>query len=90
MQPALPPPPPYSAQIDNFNFLPATIDVAAGGELTWTNKQTVEHTVVSNDGKFGSAVLGQNDTFSFKFTIPGMYSYLCSSHPFMKGEVIVK
>ena len=74
MQPALPPPPPYSAQIDNFNFLPATIDVAAGGELTWTNKQTVEHTVVSDDGKFGSAVLGQNDTFSFKFTIPGMYS----------------
>ena len=45
-------PGPYSAEIDNFRFAPTPIDVGVGGELTWTNKQNVEHTVVSDDGKF--------------------------------------
>ena len=84
------PPTPYSAQIKNSQFLPGSIDVAAGGELTWTNKQGVKHTVVSNDGKFASDVLRQNGAFSFRFTAPGAYAYHCSIHPFMKGAVIVK
>ena len=83
-------PGPYSAEIDNFRFAPTSIDVGAGGELTWTNKQNVEHTVVSDDGKFGSGVLGVNDTFSTKFATPGTYPYHCSIHPFMKGTVVVK
>ena len=68
-----PVPGPYSAEIDNFRFAPTPIDVAAGGKLTWTNKQNVEHTVVSDDGKFRSGVFGLNDTFSTKFTAPAMY-----------------
>lgn len=81
---------PYSAEIDNFRFAPTPIDVGVGGELTWTNKQNVEHTVVSDDGKFGSGVLGVKDTFSTKFTTAGTYPYHCSIHPFMKGTVVVK
>jgi plastocyanin len=88
-QPPLPPSM-YSADINNFKFLPPTIDVAVGGTLTWTNKQGVGHTVISNAGKFGSVVLGQNDTFSFKFTAPGTYAYHCSIHPLMKATVVVK
>jgi uncharacterized protein (TIGR03118 family) len=87
---APPPAPVYSADINNFQFVPSSIDVNAGGILTWTNKQNVEHTVVSNDAKFGSVVLSQNDTFSFKFTTPGAYAYHCSIHPSMKGTVVVK
>ena len=83
-------PGPYSAEIDNFRFAPTSIDVGAGGELTWTNKQNVEHTVVSDDGKFRSGVLGVNDTFSTKLATPGTYPYHCSIHPFMKGTVVVK
>jgi plastocyanin len=64
--------------------------MAAGSALTWTNKQGIEHTVVSNDGKFGSNVLGPNDTFSFTFKIPGTYSYHCSIHPIMRGKVVVE
>jgi amicyanin len=90
--PPMTPPAPavYSADINNFQFLPPSIEVQVGGELSWTNKQAVPHTVVADDGAFGSKVLDQNDAFSFKFTAPGVFSYHCSLHPFMKGTVVVK
>jgi plastocyanin len=93
-QPAPAPPsmpdPIYSAAVDNFQFIPANINVAVGGKLTWTNKQAVEHTVRSDSGVFGSAVLGEGDAFSFTFASPGTYAYHCSIHPFMKGMVVVQ
>jgi uncharacterized protein (TIGR03118 family) len=85
-----PPPMDFLAQINNFLFTPDPVNVSTGGKLTWTNKQAVEHTVVSDAGQFHSQVLGQNDTFSFTFTAPGTYAYHCSIHPFMKGQIVVK
>jgi uncharacterized protein (TIGR03118 family) len=80
----------FSAEIDNFRFSPSPIEVTAGSELTWTNKQGVQHTVVSDNGKFFSGILDSNQTFSTKFETSGTYDYHCSIHPFMKGKVIVK
>jgi uncharacterized protein (TIGR03118 family) len=78
------------AQIDNFRFTPDPVNVLTGGKLIWSNKDGVEHTVVSDTGQFRSQVLAQNDTFSVTLTAPGTYSYHCSIHPFMKGEIVVK
>jgi len=35
--------------IDNFVFGPSTLQVASGPTVTWTNRDDVPHTVVSND-----------------------------------------
>jgi uncharacterized protein (TIGR03118 family) len=83
---------PASSAIDikNFAFAPAAVTVSAGTQMIWTNQDGTEHTVVSDDNRFGSQVLGQGQTFSQALTTPRTYSYHCSIHPFMKGKIVVE
>jgi len=77
-------------KIDNFSFGPATLTVAVGTSVTWTNRDDIPHTVVSTDGAFKSKVLDTDEKFSFTFSKAGTYPYFCSIHPKMTGKVIVQ
>jgi amicyanin len=77
-------------KIDNFSFGPTSLNVAAGTTVTWTNRDDIPHTVVSDDKAFKSKVLDTDEKFSFTFTKPGTYSYFCSVHPKMTGKVVVE
>lgn len=77
-------------KIDNFSFTPATVTVAAGTTVTWTNGDDVPHTVVSDDKVFKSKVLDTDEKFSYTFTKPGTYPYFCSIHPKMTAKVVVQ
>jgi plastocyanin len=77
--------------IDNFSFAPMQLEIKAGTEVTWINKDDVPHTVVSDDHKlFKSRALDTDEKFSFTFKDPGTYEYFCSVHPKMTGKIIVK
>jgi len=76
--------------IDNFSFSPATITVAVGTKITWTNKDDVPHNVISTSNKFASPVLDTDQKFSFTFTEAGSFDYYCSIHPRMTAKVIVQ
>ena len=75
--------------IQGMSFSPATISVAAGTTITWTNKDAVAHTVTSSTGAFDSGSIAANGTWSFTFTVAGTYNYACSFHPSMTGKVVV-
>jgi plastocyanin len=77
-------------QIDNFHYTPPSLVVAPGTTVTWTNADDSPHTVREKDGKFKSAALDTDDTFSQTFTAPGEYEYFCSIHPYMTGKIVVK
>jgi amicyanin len=77
-------------KIDNFSFGPAAVTVAVGTTVTWTNRDDIPHTVVSDDKVFKSKVLDTDEKFSFTFTKPGTYGYFCSIHPKMTGKVVVQ
>src|SRR6267378_6802472 len=77
-------------KIDNFSFGPSTLTVAAGTMVTWTNRDDIPHTVVSDEKVFKSKVLDTDEKFSFTFTKPGTYPYFCSIHPKMTGKVVVQ
>ena len=79
-----------AVRIDNFNFTPPTLVVAPGTTVTWTNADDSPHTVREKDGKFKSAALDTDDSFSQTFTAPGEYDYFCSIHPYMTAKVVVK
>ena len=61
-----------------------------GTTVTWTNRDDIPHTVVSTDGVFKSKALDTDEKFSFVFNKPGNYSYFCSIHPKMTGQIIVQ
>jgi plastocyanin len=81
-----------SVAIQNYSFIPASITVTPGTTVTWTNLDTVDHTVTSvapSPDVLNSPVLHQGDTFQFTFNQTGTYPYLCTIHPFMRGTVTV-
>ena len=83
-------PPAIEVKIDNFSFGPAAITVPVGTTVTWTNRDDIPHTVVSDDKVFKSKVLDTEEKFSYTFTKPGTYGYFCSIHPKMTGKVVVQ
>jgi amicyanin len=77
-------------QIANFHYTPPTLVVAPGTTVTWKNADDSPHSVREKSGKFKSAALDTDDTFSQIFTAPGEYDYICSIHPYMRGKIVVK
>jgi plastocyanin len=76
--------------IRNFDFAPMAVTVPVGGQVTWKNLDGEPHTVTSTDGAFRSQALDEADTYTFKFTKPGVYQYICTIHPRMRATVTVK
>jgi len=76
--------------IQNFAFGPASISVAAGSTVTWTNSDSTAHTVTADDGSFDSGSLAAGATFSQTFDTAGTFAYHCKIHPNMKATVEVK
>ena len=76
--------------IKGFAFNPATITVAPGTTVVWTQQDSAPHTVTSDTNAWtASNPLSTGQTFSHVFTTPGTYAYHCSIHPYMTAKVIV-
>lgn len=77
--------------ITGFAFAPAALTVKMGTTVTWTNKDADAHTVTSqgSGGPLKSDALSTGQSYSYTFTTPGTYSYLCTIHPFMTATVTV-
>ena len=76
-------------RIENFKFEPPTLEVAAGTEVTWVNRDEEIHALVADDGSFHSKAIDGDETFSQVFATPGTYAYRCSLHPHMTGTIVV-
>jgi plastocyanin len=77
------------ASIRGFSFQPGVLKVKVGAKVTWTNGDTVAHTVSADNKSFASNHLQPGGSFSFTFTRPGTYAYHCAIHPSMHGSVVV-
>lgn len=76
--------------IQDFAFTPAAITVKKGTTVTWTNKDSVQHSIIGDtDNGPKSSLLSQGATYSFTFDTAGVYSYHCGPHPQMTGKVTV-
>jgi len=80
----------HAVAISNFAFSPATLTITAGDTVTWTNDDAELHTATGTGGAFDSGNLAQGDSFSFTFTTPGTYDYICTLHPTMTGQIVVQ
>ena len=84
---------PNAVTVKTFRFRPGTLHVAAGSKVTWTNRDSIEHTVTSVDGApqaFNGRLNGAGKKFRVRFDAPGTYEYFCSRHTSMHGTVVVR
>lgn len=77
--------------IDHHAFRPSTLTVKADTKVTWVNHDDDPHVVMDSSTRFfRSGNLYKNDTYSYVFSKPGTYGYLCTMHPaVMQGKIIV-
>lgn len=78
--------------IKDYDFAPMAVKVKAGTQVTWTNQDSVHHTVTMDDGSSGgpqSGDMAKGDTYSYTFKKAGTYAYHCKIHPEMHGTVVV-
>jgi plastocyanin len=85
-----------AVSIVDFGFTPASLTVAAGTTVTWTNTGAVIHSVTSDTGAFdsspscpGGACINPGSSYSHVFAQAGTFAYHCKVHPNMHGTVIV-
>lgn len=74
----------------NRSFSPSTLTVAKGTTVTWTNSDSLDHTVTGDtSGGPTSGTLSTGGTYSFTFNTAGTFTYHCAPHPDMTGTVTV-
>jgi plastocyanin len=77
--------------INNYTYMPGAVTVHPGDSVTWSNQDSIPHTVTAVDGtSFDSGAIVPGASWSFTFKKAGMYKYHCAIHPDMQGEVDVK
>jgi amicyanin len=84
-------PQPHSVEISGFAFNPNTLTVKVGDTVTWTNKDSMGHTVTSDSGsELSSSTLSNGQTYSHTFSTAGTFAYHCTIHTSMKANIVVE
>jgi len=84
---------------ENPQFVPQIVHLRIGDSIKFINQDGQDggfaHAVISIDesgipnGKFNGALLNVGDTYIKKFTESGIYNYIDSTYPQMKGILVV-
>ncbi len=76
-------------------FIPCQITIPKGDSITWMNRDTINHMIISGsgqrgpDGWFSSQVIFSHGTFSHVFDRKGAFTYYDSTNTYSQGVVIV-
>lgn len=83
--------PQNAATLGTAGFGVNPLIVPVGAVVTWTNDDTVNHTVTSEDGSFSSMIIPPGGTFEVTFDSEGVFPYFCAvfGKTAMSGEVKV-
>jgi plastocyanin len=64
-----------TVSITRAGFIPNPANIKAGDSITWTNSDTVNRQVVSQEAGFASPVLKPNETYTYAFAQSGRFGY---------------
>src|SRR4051794_4522963 len=82
----------HAVVISGYAFQPASLTVGVGDTVTWTNSDQAPHDVTTTSAPeaIHGSRMDKGGTFSYTFSTPGTYAYICSFHPDMRATVIVR
>ncbi len=84
------PPARHEVTIEAMQYSPASLTVAPGDTIVWTNKDMFPHTVTSKTGGFDSQAIPPDGSWTYVARTTGEFSYVCTFHPTMTGTLEVE
>jgi plastocyanin len=84
------PGPVFATAMQALQFTATMIEISAGTTVEWKNDDPVIHTVTADDRGFDSGELEAGRVWRYLFVRPGTYPFHCTTHPFMRGTVVVQ
>jgi plastocyanin len=81
---------PVNVSISMYAFHPATLTVAPGTKVTFTNHDQTAHTATTTGSGFDTGTVPPGKSATVTLSKPGTYAYVCQFHPFMHGTIIVR
>jgi plastocyanin len=77
--------------ISGYAFAPSAMTINVGGTVTWTNEDQAPHNVTTTSAPVAirGTTMSKGQSWSYTFTTPGRYSYICSIHPDMTATLTV-
>jgi plastocyanin len=72
-----------------WGFQPNDLIVTTGMTVVWRNNGTNTHTVTADDKRSESGDIKPGTTWKYRFDEPGVFTYHCTPHPWMKASVRV-
>ena len=87
---AAPKPKTHTVDIEALKFSPPMLEVKAGDTVIWKNKDAFPHNVIAENKHLHSADIPSGQSWKFKAGRKGVFPYVCTLHPGMKGVLTVK
>ena len=79
-----------NVSIVKAGFDPVRVTITATDSVTWTNRDTVNHQIVSDTGAFASPTLRPGQRYTFTFRASGQYRYRDALEPTERGTIVVR
>lgn len=79
----------HQIAIRGFAFEPATLSIASGDSVTWTNEDAAPHTATADDFSWTTGFLSTDESATVVFTEEGNEPYFCEVHPSMVASLEV-
>lgn len=77
-----------TVEIRQFNFVPADIEIPAGGTVAFVNHDLAPHTATGES--FDTGLLRQGERKEIAFPAAGTFPYYCKFHRHMTGRIVVR
>lgn len=75
--------------IKDFAYRPPTLRIRRGTRVVFVNRDSAPHTATRR-GSFDTGRLRKGDKAAVRFKRSGVYRYICTIHPFMRGKIVVR
>lgn len=80
----------HAVEIKGMKFNPASLAVAVGDTITFTNADAAPHTATADNGAFDTGRLSKGQSKQVTVAAAGDHAFKCMVHPMMKGSVSAK
>ena len=79
-----------TVRLEDYFFLPTRAGVPVGTTLNFQNNGSVVHTATDNGLKWDTGNIAPGESVPITFDTAGTYTFTCTPHPWMLGQVVVQ